>query len=144
MAEIKLNNTAKLIHIIKVVQHILFFQTYLPCFNLVDMHGITLIPAYISTHLNVEVDFLSQGRLVAEWHLLPCISQTVFKLLVQLEVDLLASSHTNQCHHYYMLENPLLLEALGLRCISFSTLGPLVLSKFLAENFIVNSDFLFQ
>ena len=30
------------------------------------------------------------------------------------EVDLLASSHSTQCHHYYTLETPLLLGVLGL------------------------------
>ena len=40
----------------------------------------SLIPAYISTNLNVEADCLAQGRLVLEWHLLPHIAQAVFKL----------------------------------------------------------------
>ena len=39
-------------------------------FNLADMHGFILLPAYISTHLNVEADYTSQGRLVPEGHLL--------------------------------------------------------------------------
>ena len=41
--------------------------------NLADKHGITLIQAYIPAHLSVETNYLSQGRLVLEWHL-PCIN----------------------------------------------------------------------
>ena len=47
---------------------------------LADNYGITLIPAYICTHLNVKADYLSEGRLIPEWHLLPCIVQVVFQL----------------------------------------------------------------
>ena len=36
--------------------------------NLTDKHGITLLPAYIPTHLNLEPDFLSQDQLLPEWH----------------------------------------------------------------------------
>ena len=34
--------------------------------NLANMHGIHFFPTYIPTHLNVEADYLSQGRLVPE------------------------------------------------------------------------------
>ena len=37
------------------------------------MHGSNHIPAYLPTHINVDADYLSQGRLVPEWHLLPHI-----------------------------------------------------------------------
>ena len=73
------------------------------------MHGITLIPAYMPTHLSVEANHLSLGRVL---HLLPCITQAAFHLWSQPEVDLLASSHTSQCQLYYTLANPLLLGAL--------------------------------
>ena len=65
--------------------------------NLADKHGTTLIPPYIPTNLIVEADCPSQGMLVLEWHLLPCIAQAVFHLLGQSKVDLLASSHAKQC-----------------------------------------------
>ena len=37
------------------------FLSRLACqiLSLINKHGITLIPAYISTHLNVEADYLS-------------------------------------------------------------------------------------
>ena len=38
--------------------------------NLADKHSITLIPVYILTHLIVEANYLSQGKLVPEWHFL--------------------------------------------------------------------------
>ena len=38
--------------------------------NLADRYDITLISAYIPTHLNLEADYLSWGRLVPEF---PCI-----------------------------------------------------------------------
>ena len=76
------------------------------------MHNINLIPAYVPTHINVKVDYLSQKRFVPEWHLLLCIAETVFQLWGQLRVDLLTSTCTNQCQHYYNLENPLPLRTL--------------------------------
>ena len=63
-----------------------------------------------------------------------------------MEVALLAFSSTSQCKHYYTLENPLLLGALGLTAFNHpwiyqvsyiflvSTSVPLVLSRFLAEH----------
>ena len=81
--------------------------------NLANKHGITLIPIHTPIHLNVKANYLSQGRLVPEWHLLPQIAQEAFKLWGQPEVDLLASSCTNQCQHYYTFENPLPLVAFG-------------------------------
>ena len=80
--------------------------------------GITLIPAYIPTHLNFEANYLLQGSLVTEMHLLPDVAQAAFQLSGHLEVDLLASSHTNQCQQYYILENPLPVGALGLNTFS--------------------------
>ena len=50
------------IYIIEVVQHH-FFLFRLAChiLNLSDIHGITLIPAYITAHLNVEDDYHKEG-----------------------------------------------------------------------------------
>ena len=44
------------------------FLSRLACqiLSLTNKHSITLIPAYIPTHLNVEVDYLSQGQLLPE------------------------------------------------------------------------------
>ena len=74
----------------------------------------TIIPVYIPMHLNAEADYLSWGRLVLEWHLLPHIAWAAFKQWRQLGVHLLASLCTNQCQHCHILENPLPLEALEL------------------------------
>ena len=81
--------------------------------DLANKHGITLIPAYIPTHQNVEAEYLFWGWLVPKWHLLPHIAQAAFHLW-GLEVDLMASSHANQYQHYYTLECSLHLGALGL------------------------------
>ena len=122
------------------------FQTSLPHLNLANKHGITLILVYIHTHLNVEANYLSWGKLVPERHLLPCIAQSAFQHWGQLKEDLLASSFTSQCQHYYTLENALLLGSMGLSTFNHPwthwmsyvfhplALLPLVLSKFLAEN----------
>ena len=59
-----------------------------------DKHGITPIPGYIPAHLNVEAKYLSWGKLVSKWHVIPCIMKITFQLWSQLEVDLLASSCT--------------------------------------------------
>ena len=120
--------------------------------SLTDKHGITLIPAYIPTHPNVEADYLSWGQMLPEWHLLPQVAQVAFHLWGLPEVDLLASSPTTQCQHYYTLEPPLPLGALGLNAFNhpwtfqvsyvFSppTLVPVVLSTFLAEQSKVISN----
>ena len=114
--------------------------------SLTDKHGITLLPVYIPTHLNVEADYLSWDWLLLEWHLLPQVAETAFCLWGLPEVDLLASSRSTECQHYFTLETPLLLGSLGLNAFSHPcsfqvsyecpppALVPLVLSKFLAEN----------
>ena len=110
-----------------------------------NKHGITLIPAYNPTHLNVAADYLSLDWLLPEWHLIPYVAYTALHLWGLQEVDLLASSHFTQCQHYFTLETPLPLGALGLNAFSHPwtfqvsyvfpplTLVPLVLSKFLAD-----------
>ena len=121
------------------------FLSRLACqiLSLTSKHGIPLIPAYILTHLNVEGDFLSQDQLLPEWHLLPQITHAAFCLLGLAEVELLASSHSTQCQHYFTLETPLPLGALGLNAFSHlwtfqvSYVFPppaLVLSMFLTEH----------
>ena len=98
------------------------FLARLACqiFSLTSEHGITLNAAYIPTHINVEVDYLSQNWLPAEWHLLPQVAHAAFCLWGLPEVDLLASSHSTQCQHYFTLETPLPLGALGLNAFSHS------------------------
>ena len=124
------------------------FLSRLACriLSLTNRHGITLLPAYIPTHLNVEADFLSWDRMLLEWHLLPQVAHTTFHLWGLPEVDLLASSHSTQCQHYFTLETPLPLGVLGLNAFSHPwkfqvsyvfpppALVPLVLAKFLAEH----------
>ena len=114
--------------------------------SLTDKHGIILMTAYIPTHLNVETNYLSQDCLLLEWHLLPQMAQAAFYLWGLPEVDLLASSCTIQCQHYYTLKPPLPLGALGLNVCSHPgmfqvsyvfpppALVTLVLSKILAEH----------
>ena len=125
------------------------FLSRLACqiLSLTDKYGITLLPVYIPTHLNVEADYLSQNWLLPEWHLLPQVALCLWGLP---EVDLLASSHSTKCQHYFTLEPPLPLGVLGLNAFSHPwtfqvsyvfpppALVPLVLSKFLAEH--VNSQ----
>ena len=85
--------------------------------SLTNKHGIALIPAYIPTHLNVEANYLSWDQMLLELHLLPQVVQAAFHLWDLPEVDLLASSHSTQCQHYYILEFPLCLRALGVECL---------------------------
>ena len=60
------------------------FLSRLVCWtlSLTDKHSITLIPAYIHTHLNVDADYLSWGWLLLEWHLLPKMAQAALCLWV--------------------------------------------------------------
>ena len=90
--------------------------------------------------------FLSWDQMLPEWHLLPQVAQAAFHLWSLSEVDLLASSRSTQCQHYFILETPLPLGALGLNAFSHPwkfqvsyvfhplALVPLFLSKFLAEH----------
>ena len=94
----------------------------------------------------MEADYLSQDWLLPEWHFLPQVAQADICLWGLPEVDLLASSHSTQCQHYFTLETPLPLGALGLNAFSHPwsfqvsylfpppALVPLVLLKFLAED----------
>ena len=84
---------------------------------LVATRGIILIPAYTPIHLNVEDDYVPWGRLVPEWLCLPCIAEAAYQIWIQLEVDLLASSCTNQYLYYYTLKNPLPVGTFFLPCI---------------------------
>ena len=114
--------------------------------SLTNKHGITLIPAYIPTHLYVKANYLSQDWMLPEWHLLPQVAQAAFHLWDLPEVNLLASSCSTQCQHYYTLESPLPMGAWGLNAFNHPwkfqvgymfpppALVPLVLSKFLAEH----------
>ena len=114
--------------------------------SLTDKHGITLIPAYIPTHINVDANYLSWDQVLPEWHLLSGLAMAAFHLWGLPEVDLLASSHFTQCQHHHTLESPLSLGALGWNAfhhllvfqVSYMlpppALVPLVLSKFLAEH----------
>ena len=95
------------------------FLSRLACWilTLTYKHGITLLPAYIPTHLNVEADFLSRDWMLLEWHLLPQVAQAAFRLWGLPEVDLLASSHFTQFQHYFTLETPLPVGGLGVECL---------------------------
>ena len=84
--------------------------------------------------------------MLPEWHLLPQVAHAAFPLWDLPEVDLLASFLSTQCQHYFTLETPPPLGALGLNAFSHPwkfqvsyvfpplALVPLVLSKFLAEH----------
>ena len=66
----------------------------------------------------MEADYLSQDWLLPEWHLLPQVAWAAFCLWGLPEVDLLASSHSTQCQHYFTLESLLPLGVLGLNAFS--------------------------
>ena len=131
------------------------FLSRLACqiLGLTDKNSITLIPAYIPTHLHVEAYYLSLGWMLQVWHLLPQMAQAAFHLWGLQGVDLLASFHTTQCQCYYTLESSLPLGALELNAFKHPwmfqvsyvypppTLIHLILSKSLAEHVKVNSDF---
>ena len=96
------------------------FLSRLTCWilSLTNKHGVTLIPAYIPTHLNVEADYLSWDQMLLEWYLLPQVAHEAFCLWGLPEVGLLTSSHSTQCQHYYTLETPLPLGTLGLNAFN--------------------------
>ena len=90
------------------------FLSRLACWilNLTDKHSSTLIPAYIPTHVNIVADYLSQGRLLPEWHL-HHIVQAAFQLWGLQEVDLSAISPSRQCKQYYTLGKSTTSRGLG-------------------------------
>ena len=99
--------------------------------SLTNKHGITLIPAYIPTYLNVEADYLSQDWMLLEWHLLPWVAQAAFHLWGLPERDLLTSSHSTQCQHYYTFKSPTS-GGLGVECLQpfLDVSGKLCVSSF--------------
>ena len=76
----------------------LFFRLACCFLTLAKKHGITLNIAYISSHINVEA--ISWGQFIPEWHMFPHIVQANFHLWGQLEEDLIVYSCTNQCQYY--------------------------------------------
>ena len=71
--------------------------------HMANKQGITLIPAYSPTHLNVEAD-LYVGKASPRGASPSYIASAAFLQGDQPEVDMLVSSFTNQCHFYYVLE----------------------------------------
>ena len=106
----------KLIYVIKVIPILFLSRLAFLISNLADRNGITLNPAYISSHPNVEADSFSQGQLVPKCHLLPGMVQAAFHLWGLSVVNLLVPSHIKQYQHYYTLQSPLPLETLGFEC----------------------------
>ena len=96
------------------------FLSRLACciLSLTNKHGITLLPAYIPTHFNVEADYMSWDWMLPEWHLLPQVAQAAFHLWGLPEVDLLVSSHSTLCQHHFTLETSLPVGALRLNAFS--------------------------
>ena len=150
MVALKLDNSTTKVYLCNQCGTGSLFLFRLVChiLNLANKHGITGIPAYIPTHLNVKA---CPGKLVPEWHLLPCIAHAAFQLWSQPEVDLFSSSCTNEYQLYYTLEQTLPPGALGLNELNHPwkfqasyvfpppALIPLVLSIFLVEH--VTSQF---
>ena len=55
--------------------------------------------------------------MLLEWYLLPQVAQAAFHLWGLPEVELLASSHSTQCQHYFTLENCTASGGLGVECL---------------------------
>ena len=85
--------------------------------SLTNKHSITIISSYISTNLDAETNYLLWGQFTLKQHLLH-IAYAGFHLCGLPEVNLLASSHTTQCHHFYTLEILLHLGASGLNAFN--------------------------
>ena len=113
-------HSVTLIYVVNVVQHFLLSRLSYCLLNLSNKDGITLIPAYIPTYINVEAYYLLWGRLVPEWHLLSCIVQTAFQPC-QLEVALLASLGKSPTFGSLGVEHfQPSLDISGELCVSFS------------------------
>ena len=95
------------------------FLSSLACWILIltNKHGITLIPAYTPTHLNVEADYLSWDQLLPEWHLLPQVAQAAFCLWGLPEVDLLAPSPFYSMPTLFHLGNSTTSGGLEVECL---------------------------
>ena len=105
--------------VIKMYSVSFAFQAGLPD---TESDGITLIPAYIPTHLNVEADYLSWDQLLLEWHFLPQVPQAAFCLWGLPEVDLLACTlGLNAFSHHWTFQVSYMFTPLAL--------VPLVLSR---------------
>ena len=92
----------KLIYVMKVVQHLFPLQTSLSYFESgwqAWYYSYSSIHAYIS-QCGSRLSLL--GSLVPKWHLLPHIARAEFHLWGQLDMDLLASSCTNQWKLFHL------------------------------------------
>ena len=113
------------------------FLSRLDCkiLSLSDKHSITLIPAYIPTHLNVEADYLFQGQLLSEWHLLPEMAQAAFPHLGPTRGGSASILLYHSMPALLYLGNTTTSGNLQVSYVFLlSALVPLVLSKFLAEH----------
>ena len=111
--------------------------------SLTDKHSITLISAYIPTLiLSVEADYLFQGWLLPEWHLLPKMAEEAFCLLGPTRGGPVGILLFHSMPALLPLGNLTTSGGLGVKCLQSSlvryvfpppVLVPLVLSKFLTE-----------
>ena len=72
-------------------------------YNMADKHVITLIPAYICNHLNVEADYLSMGQLAPEQHIFPNISTLGSIGVYYIPVSVRVTTHWKIHHHWQPL-----------------------------------------
>ena len=86
--------------------------------GLTDKDSITLIPACISVHLNVEADYLSWGWFLPELHFLPCIAQAAFHLCGPLWGGSVCFLPYHSMSAYITLETVLPLGTLGLNAFN--------------------------
>ena len=111
--------------------------------HLVDKHCVTLIPEYISSHLNVGADYSLWGWLVPEWYLLfshSSISISAVGSIRCRSVGILAYQSMSALLHLGYLWEPLgwMLSTILTYQVSYvfssPALLPLVLSKCLGED----------
>ena len=87
--------------------------------SLTNKHGITLLPACIPTHLNVEANYLCLGSHASRVASSPSGgTSSLFTFGAFQRSDLLASFDSTQCQHYYTMESPLPLGPLGLNAFN--------------------------
>ena len=86
------------------------FLSRLACWilSLTDKHGITLLPAYIPTHLNVEADFLSQ---------IGCFQSGTFSLRWLRQLFTFGAFQRWTCWHLLILLNASIISLWKLHCL---------------------------
>ena len=69
--------------------------------NIIHRNNTLVIPVYIKSAQHLHADLISRNKVLPDWHLNKTVARKLFNMLGQPEVDLMATSRSNQVPQYY-------------------------------------------